>query len=352
MRDDFPLLRSILGDPYAEAEGDELAAVVESIYGPGATPEDVENFFSSIGNGFKKAAGAVGGFAKKALPGVLSGALSGAAVGGPWGALIGAVAGGAGSALAGSKNKMARTLGGALGSAGNVLSTVRGGGAAGALGGLLNIGGRGPAGGVGSLAALGTGALGSILQPGGSAPGGASANTLMAMLSRPELLQSVLAGTMGQFGRTGINVGGQTVPVHAMLSTLSKVAGRAAQEVAELDEQAAEDVPEYVSWAEAEFGIDPDDAEGRADALLLALALAPNLWAGPAARPPITVNVTNPDPREPPLPTAEAWTELTESSVFEWESDESDWEGNEAWTDGEDSEAWAGELQESAYAWQ
>src|SRR4051794_13809913 len=124
MRDDYPLLRSSLAPRYADLDADQLAQLVQALYGPGATPEDVEGFFSDIGRGFKKAAGAVGGFASKALPGMVSGAMTGATVGGPWGALIGAVAGGAGSALAGSKNKTARSIGGVIGGAGNLISTV------------------------------------------------------------------------------------------------------------------------------------------------------------------------------------------------------------------------------------
>jgi hypothetical protein len=319
MADDYPLLRASLAPPYADLGPDQLLQLVQAVYGPGATPEDVEGFFSDIGRGFKKAAGAVGGFAKTALPGMLSGAMTGASVGGPWGALVGAVAGGAGSALSKSKNKTARSLGGLIGGAGNMISTVRGGGA-----------GRG----LGSLASIGSGLLGGGRKAIAAQPaGGGGANALMGMLSRPETLQALLSGAMGSFGRQAIPVGGQEIPVHAMLQALGSVADRAAQEAAEMDESAAESVPAYVEWAEAEFGIDADDAEGRTDAVLLALAMAPSVWANQSR--PTTVNVTLPE--QPYRGRGEP------ESVEDWEYDES-------WADGEDFQDWDGDEGESVYA--
>lgn len=372
MREDFPLLRSSLDPAYAELDGEALGELIESLYGPSATPEDVENLFKKIGSGFKKAAGAVGGFAGKALPGMLSGAMTGATVGGPWGALVGAVAGGAGSVLSKSKNKTARGIGGAIGGIGNLVSSARGGGAAGGLGGLLSkvagggggagnilsmVRGGGAGGALGSLASVGAGALKGARPPGiPEVPGGGAANALMGMLARPETLQALLAGTLGSYGKQAVAVGGQEIPVHSMLSALGTLAGEAAQEAAELDESAAEAVPGYVEWAEG-FGVDPESAEGRKDAVLLALALAPSMWA--SQNRPVVVNVTNPEPSGSDFSRESAWAELAESD----ESDESygedleAWETGESWQDGEDLESWmAGEAgwdeEESIHAWQ
>ncbi|WP_448502761.1 hypothetical protein [Sphingomonas sp.] len=114
---DFPMLRASLSPQYATVDPAQLRALVQQVYGPGATPEDVEGFFGSIGRGFQQAAGAVGRFAQRAapvlqnaLPGIASGALAGSALG-PWGALAGAVAGGAGGILSQSRNPTARAVG-------------------------------------------------------------------------------------------------------------------------------------------------------------------------------------------------------------------------------------------------
>jgi hypothetical protein len=203
-----------------------------------------------------------------------------------------------------------------------LISTVRGGGA-----------GKG----LGSLASIGTGLLGGGRKGFGGlaakAAGGGSANALLGLLSRPETLQALLAGQMGSFGKQALQVGGQDVPVHALLSTLGTVADRAAQEAAELDESAAESVPSYVEWAESEFGIDADDAEGRSDALLALLAVTPSLWA--SQNRPLTVNVTVPDPPYRGRDEAEA---------------AEDWEYDESWADGEDFEDWDSDEGESVYA--
>lgn len=377
MRQDYPLLRSCLAPEYSELDGEALGELVESVYGPGATPEDVENFLKSIGKGFKKAAGAVGDFAKKAAPGMLSGAATGAAVGGPWGALIGAVAGGAGSALASSKNKTARKIGGAIGGVGNLVGAVRGGGAAGGIGGVLSkvaggnagnllsmVNGGGAAGALGSLASVGAGALKGVRRPGIPAlPGGGATNALMGMLSRPETLQALMSGALGSFGKQAVSVGSQQVPVHAMLSALGTLAREAADEAAELDETAGEAVPAYVEWAEAEFAIDADSAEGRKDAVLLALALAPNLWA--SQNRPVVVNVTQPEPVGSVFDREAAWLELDESAESESdeydesESDEiyaagEDWEDTEDFEDFEDwdSDEAGWDEGEALHAWQ
>ena len=319
MRDEYPLLRATLAAEYAEYDGEQLDRLVQSIYGPGASAEDVESFFRNIGRGLQRAAGAVGGFAQKALPGVASGAATGAALG-PWGALVGGIAGGAASLLSSSRNPTARGIGNAIGGVGNIVSTVRGGGGAGGLG---------------SLASIGAGALaGAAPRPGGAA-GGGSANALLGMLARPETMQAMLSSLLGAAGSRSVGVGGQQVPVSSMLSALGTLAGRAASEAAELEEGAAENVPEHVEWAEAQFGIDPEDAEGRTDALLALLALTPSLWA--TQNRPLTVNVTTPPP---PLGSTQEWEAWEAAAAWEDNENAEFWESGE-WSEGSETHAWA-----------
>ncbi|WP_380785937.1 hypothetical protein [Sphingomonas sp. R86521] len=302
---DYPLLRASLDTRYADLPLPELQKLVRGIYGPEVDAEDVEGLFDDFGRGLQHVAKGVGQFAQqaapmlaKALPAIGQGASSGAAFG-PWGALIGAGAGLASGLLGQSSNPTARRIGGAIHGAGSLVSTVRGGGIGGGLGSLSSV----ASGALGTTSA-GRSVLGSLQTArGGDANGGANGggdhgatggvNMLMGLLSRPELLQSVTAAMMGSAGRQSVLVGQQPVAVSQMLAALSNIAGRAAHEAAEFDEGAAE-TPEYASSAAEVLGIDPEDAEGRADALLAVLALTPSLWMnhGPATT--IQINANDP----------------------------------------------------------
>jgi hypothetical protein len=321
---DFPILRASLDPRFAQVDPDQLRALVQQVYGPGASPEDVESFFGSIGRGFQQAAGAVGRFAKQALPGIASGAAAGSMLG-PWGALGGAIVGGAGSVLAQSRNPTARAIGGGINTAANVVSTVRGGGAGGALGAL------------GSIAGGGLGAAGNPLA--GRQGGGAS--QLMAMLARPEILGALQSSLLGSFGKPSVSVGGQPLPTHMLMSALGTVAQRAAHEMAEASGEAAESVPGFLSEAGEALGLDVEDAEGRADTLLTLLALSPAIWSRPPqSGQPVTVQVQPAAPLVPePVGVAgnEAWDEQWADPEAWDENDEG--QGIEAWESGEDWDA-------------
>lgn len=322
---EWPMLRASLDPQFAQVDPDQLRALVQQIYGPGASPEDVESFFGSIGRGFQQAAGAVGRFAKQALPGIASGAMAGSALG-PWGALAGAVAGGAGSVLSHSRNPTARAIGGGINTAANVVSTVRGGGATGALGAL------------GSIAGGGLGAAGNPLA--GRQAGGA--NQLMAMLARPEILGALQSSLLGSYGRQSVSVGGQQMPTHMLMSALGTVAQRAAHEMAEASGEAAEAVPGFLTEAGEALGLDVEDAEGRTDTLLTLLALSPAMWSRPQLNgQPVTVQVQPSAPLPSPEPVAvagnEAWDEQWQDNEAWDESDED--HGIEAWEAGEDWES-------------
>ncbi|ATY30893.1 hypothetical protein [Sphingomonas psychrotolerans] len=328
---DYPLLRASLAPQYAQLPPDRLNDLVRSIYGPNATAEDVEGLFDDIGGGLRRAAGAVGNFAQKAapmvaraLPNVASGAAGGAAFG-PWGALVGAGAGLASGLLSQSGNRTARGIGGAIHNVGGLVSTVRGGGANGALGSLTSV----ASGALGKTRA-GRAALSGIQTARGGASSGGAANMLAGLLARPELTQSLLSSLMGGAGRQNLSVGGQQVPVSQMLSALSNIAGRAAHEAAEA-EGSAEATPEYASLAAEAFGIDPEDAEGRTDALLTLLALTPSIWMSRQA-PPVNVQV---NPADPYFPAGESgWSEWDAEASFDEDWSQEDWD-SEDW-DSED----------------
>jgi len=324
MPDDFQMLRASLAPQYATLGRDRLEAIVQEVYGAGASPEDVESLFGDIGRGLSHAAAGVSHFVQQAapavaqaLPAMAQGAMAGSSLG-PWGALAGAVAGGAGSILSHSSNPTARAIGGGIGTVTNLVSTVRGGGASGPLGALASVAG---------------GTLGGPGRPNPLAPPPAAggANALLGLLARPEALQALLAAALGNFGRPSVPVGGQDVPVPSMLSALGTLAQRAAHEMAEHMPE-SERVPEGLNRAGEALGLDTDDAEGRTDTLLTLLALTPTLLSASSARP-VSVNVTAPEPAAPP-----AAPPLPPLGEAEWlsEADENygieDWEsGGEAW---------------------
>ncbi len=317
MAEDFPMFRASLSAEYAEASVETLDAIARSVYGPEASAESVEGLFSDIGRGLSSAGRSIGQFAQRAapivaraLPSIAQGAMSGAALG-PWGALAGAIAGGAGGILSQVNNPTARAIGGGIGTVTNLVSTVRGGGPMGALG---------------ALGALGGGTMRGAALPGA---GGGSANALMGLLARPELLQAITSGAMGSFGRQAVPVGGQQVPINMLLSALGTLANRTAHEAAEFA-GGAESVPAFIESTGEALGVDTADAEGRTDTLLTLLALSPMIWNG--GRPPVTVNVP-PAPPPPPIPAAPPIVTAGEG-VWEAESvedyEQAGWEG-ESW---------------------
>ena len=332
---DYPLLRASLAPQHADLPPELLNELLRGIYGPRATAEDVEGFFNDFARGLSKAAGGISQFAQqaapmvmRALPNVASGAAGGAAFG-PWGALVGAGAGLASGLLSQSSNRTARSVGGAIHGVGSLVSSVRGGGAGGALGSLTSVASGALGGTPTGRAALG----GMQAARSGNIGIGGPANALAGLLGRPELVRSLLASLLGAAGRPSVPVGSQQVPVSQMLSALSNIAGRAAHEAAEA-EGAGEATPEYAEHAAEAFGIDPEDAEGRTDALLTLLALTPSIWMNQPA--PVSVQIT---PNDPWFPAREsAWVEMDESWLDE------DW-SSEAWDESGESnesdvEAW------------
>ncbi|HEY3030320.1 MAG TPA: hypothetical protein VGJ68_09085, partial [Bradyrhizobium sp.] len=273
-------------------------------------------FFDTLKQGLGHVAGAVGNFAQKAAPGIAQGAMAGSALG-PYGMLAGAIAGGAGSALSQSKDPRLSGIGRGLGTVTQLASAVRGGGAAGGIGSLLQgglsqLGGRGGGAGgtLGGIANL----LGGARPPGQALPAGASANTLLGLLARPEVGQALRSAAMGGLGRQSVPMGSSQVGVQSILNAISSLAGRAAGEMAGTE---SESLPEYLYNAEGELAFDPAERNSRTDALLTYMVLTAPSWA---ARPPVVV--VQP-PREPEYTDADAeadewlWAEVYESDYQE-----------------------------------
>ena len=334
----YLFLRSVLAPQYAALPAEQLAAVMESEYGPGAAEqydEYFEGFFGDVGNFFKKAAPVVANIAG----GVVKGATTGASFGLP-GIFVGAVTGGVGQGLASygsgtlrdigkgintgigvagqfiGTGRIGSALGGALSGIGqgkNVLTTAvgaasslaggalgggLGGGALGQLAGLA--GGRGGYGGaISSLAGLAGGqggyggAISSLARLAGGQGGlggavsslaglaggqpGSSASQLLSMLQRPEVMQSLGALAMGPAGRPTVPVGSaQTpVPTNAIASMLGLLLNRAVDEQAALSDGSESDLG-YLTNTAGEWVVDPSESDQRAALIYELLNAAAN----------------------------------------------------------------------------
>ena len=323
---DYPILREHLAPGFAELSDEQIDVLVEQFYGAGFTGEDLEGFFDDIKHGLGNVAGAVGNFAQKAapavmrtLPGIAQGAMAGSALG-PFGMLAGAIAGGAGSALSQSKNPALSGIGRGLGTATQLASSVRGGGVAGGIGSLLQgglsqLGGGRGGGGVGGALGGIANLLGGARPPGQALPAGASANTLLGMLARPEVGQALMSAAMGGLGRQSVPMGSSQIGVQSILNAISSLAGRAAGEMAGTE---SESLPEYLYNADGELAFDPAERNSRTDALLTYMVLTAPSWA--ARQPPVVVVQPS---REPEYTKAHAeadaalWAEIYETDYQE-----------------------------------
>jgi hypothetical protein len=226
-RTEYPRLRASLHERVRSAPPEVIEQLVAEVFGPGVEAEDVEDLFGSIGSALGNVAGQVAPVLAKAAPGAISGAAAGSAAG-PYGALIGGLAGG--------------------------LSSLSGGG-------------RAPA-------APQPAPPPSIPSPGpmpvpAAAPlaGFPAAGQLMSLISRPEVLQALLAMLMGQAGQRSVPVGPQGTPVGvgAITNLLGTLANQASLEHAALVPEGDESVPQYMIGLEH---LDPAVPEHRAAAVL------------------------------------------------------------------------------------
>lgn len=227
--DPYPALRAALGPEYRHLPADAVAELVESI---GLSPEDVE---FDLGGALRSVGRVAASVAPTILP--IAGTAIGTAFGGPLGGALGGTLG--------------QLAGGAIGSAAGPRPRPRPPIAPGSVAGL-------------ALPAALPGA------PAGTSP---AAATLLQLLSRPEVLQGLMAMAMGSVGARAVPVGGTPVPPAAFANLLGTLATRAAAE-AHASGAAEEGVPSYLLGADGEALVDTTLPEERAGRLLGLLAAA------------------------------------------------------------------------------
>jgi hypothetical protein len=226
---DFPAVRRVMGAERTRLDDDSVERLLTELF-PDSEPEDVEDFMGSL-QSFAKQAAPV---AQKALPGVVSGAAQGAAIGGPWGALIGAAAGGASSALSSPKP-----------------------------------GSSAPAPPV--AAPIAAPAPAPIAAPSTTTPAGVAATPpaqLLALLSRPETMQALLALLLSGSGRSSVAVGDKQVPAVAFANAIAETAALVAETAAPAHPSASD----YLFDAEGLARTDVANPSARAALLLSDLA--------------------------------------------------------------------------------
>lgn len=305
----YPYLRTVLSPEQAVLPAEQLEAFMESQYGRGSAEqydEYFEGFFGDVGSFITSAATTVGKGVVQAAPvvaniagGVVRGATTGASLGLP-GIIGGAVAGGVGQGFSsygsGTLRDIGQGINTGIGFAGQLTGTGRIGSAVGgalsgigqgqnvlnsALGSVASLAGGGAGGGVlGKVAGLvgggqggGLSAITSLL--GGTGQTGSAASQLIALLQRPEVMQSLGSLTMGSAGRTTIPIGSAQMPVptSAFVNLLGLLANRAVDEQAALSDGSESDL-RYLMDDAGEWMVDPVESEQRAAHLYYLLNVA------------------------------------------------------------------------------
>lgn len=244
----YPAVRDALrnGDSW---DDDQVERLLEQLF-PDSDPDDVEDFMQGLQKFGRQAAPVV----QRALPGAIQGAAQGAAIGGPWGALAGAAAGGAIGALSSpAATPTAPTAPRATPPPRRPPSAPAAPGAVPpplprATPPALTAGTPAPA------------------------PGGAAAAQLLALLSRPETLQALMALVLSTQGRTSVPVNGRRVPPAAFAEAIAELAG-AALEMA--SESATDATAEHLLDEYGTPRIDIASPVARTQLLLTELAESP-----------------------------------------------------------------------------
>jgi len=211
-REVYPEISKILAAEYGEMPAEAVEEIIARNFGEDVSPEDLE---FSIGNALK----AGGNVVQNVLPAVapVAGAAIGTAYGGPVGGMIG------------------RQLGTMAGRA---------------------IAPGSPA----QPGVMPPTPAGQMIPAGGGSP---SADQLLWMLFRPEVLQALMAMIMGGAGRPNIMVGNTPVPPGAVANTIAALANQAAAEYNAVA-PGGEPVPRYLLDERGEFLCDPAVPEERA----------------------------------------------------------------------------------------
>lgn len=204
-RTDYPAVRRVMGSQRMRLDDTQLEDLIESMF-PESDADDVEDFMRDLQSLARKAAP----LAQRALPGVMKGAASGAAVAGPWGAIAGGLGGGVAS-LVGGKAAPARPAGSPSRSAAATAAAVAPAAPARPSWPATTPLSPSPAPDAGSGAA----------RP-------IAAAQLLALLSRPETTQALLAMLMGGAGKPSVAVGARAVPATAFANAIAELASETA----------------------------------------------------------------------------------------------------------------------------
>lgn len=191
----FPVLRSVVREDIAALNDDALAAFVPHAMG-GQSAEEIEFNLSGALRSLAPALSKVGKVAAQAAPGALTGAMQGATMGaalGPYGMLAGAALGAVGGGVSSySASQQARRQAAAAPAA--------------------------PTPAPRPAQAPRPAAVPRPVQAPSPAPGGSAAvGQLLQILSRPEVLQAILALSTGVLGRQTVQVGQRNVPTTEVL---------------------------------------------------------------------------------------------------------------------------------------
>lgn len=206
---EYPAVRRVMGPDRERLDDDMLERVLADQF-PGAHAEDVEGFMSTLQSIGRKLAP----LAQRALPGVIQGAMQGS-VAGPFGAIAGALGGGAKTLLSGgARPAPAVAVPVAPSTPGPALQPP---GVSGITPGPAPI-------------QVGTAVPPSAVTPPVAAtPAPAAVAQLVALLSRPETWQAVLALLMPGTGRDTVPVGGAEVPAVAFANAIAETAALVAE---------------------------------------------------------------------------------------------------------------------------
>lgn len=258
---DYPAVRRVMGRERERLSDGALEALLERAF-PDAAPLEVEDFMGSLQRFARRVAPVV----QQIAPAVAQGAMTGATVGGPWGALIGGLGGGAKRLVSGPGGSAQRTTAPAPAMAASPIPQS-------------------------APPPTGTAPVTTPLAPlppaapaaaGGPAASAAASAQLLAMLSRPETMQALLALVMGPAGRGTIPVGDHRVPTTEFANAISELAAEAAsadggaqrywfdasgEPRCDVADPRARAALVWRDMAEAmELGDDAEDAEGAEDA--------------------------------------------------------------------------------------
>jgi hypothetical protein len=236
-------VRDLLAPEYQDLGDDDVDAVLRGALGEDVSLENVEDFWSTV---------------LQALPAVLPvvGTAIGA-IGGPAGMAAGGALGGlAGKAVAAATPTTPPPRTGPPPPRRRAAAAVRGRSA--------------PSTGVAPAPTKPTVAPGVPAVP--------AAGQLLSVLFRPELLQALLAMTLGGAGRSDVPVGTISVPLGAFTNLISVLANQAAAQYDAAVPVGGAEIPEYVREPSGALKCDPAIPEARAEVLLRMLHETDEAW--------------------------------------------------------------------------